>query len=179
MTILYRHKESGALVELAERSESAVRFYPQGGGLSCKAPAATFDEQFERATEPAFRPGTVSLETLPEVKLPCYSNGMRKNGFGIPWFDEAGVNMLIQAIEPHLAIGEPPSIKLEGDSFTVYDPGEEQYFPCSIRTEMIDGAQKKMWQIGDGWCWLEVDFEGDGPPAPCDEPDEDGGAPAP
>lgn len=159
MHTLYRHKETGKLVEVSERTEAAVRIYPHEGGNAYVGTAAEFDEQFEQVPEPPFRPGMASLELVPELALPCYASSLRKNGMGAPWFDAAGVERLNVEIERHSAPGEPPSIRYEGDNVTFYDAGENQYFPCEARTEVIGGVATTLWQVGETWSWLDVVFD--------------------
>lgn len=152
----YRNKKHGYLVDEYKRKDGRVHFCPQGGGPSYSAPIDQFDADFEVAPPPVLRRGTVTAEFIdmmepdkPPTVLPCWSDGRSWNGWGMPYFERATVDRLIE-----LDVGP---IRWDGDNVIIKDDDAEGgEYALEPRT-MPDGSQA--WDIGAGsWTWDSVEF---------------------
>jgi hypothetical protein len=98
---------------------------------------------------PSFRAATVTADWLePDVKLPCYHDTRRWNGWGTPYFTLEAGNQLA-SLMPNLRY-----VKVR-DAFVhtaVESHDEDLEFIAQIIT--VDGQPLKLYPIGAGfWCW--------------------------
>jgi|LNFM01.1.fsa_nt_gb hypothetical protein len=140
----------GNLVEVLWTStDEIVEFAPQGGGAIRKCNRTDFERCFKPATPAAYAVAQISAEWLPRgMRVPAYSNGMRWNGWAMPFFTkEAGLSLL--QFMPGL------SFDSNRDAFVSKDADmsdEEEVF--SAVTLVIEGLPIKTYDIGAGsWCW--------------------------
>jgi hypothetical protein len=167
--ILYRHRQSGALIDISRNTDGTISACQQGGGLALKISDEQLQADFEAVRNlPEFRAGTVTIDCLEDAVFPCYSDGMRWNGFGTPWFDEAGVAQVIAAI--NCASQDVPTLSWRNGALQIFDQFENAYFDCACEERVVDGRTIKMWRIGDGWVWDKVEFVHDVPEDPSDAP---------
>lgn len=135
---------------------------PAGGGPVAATfwSQAAFLKEFVKA-EPdltILKKGTVTAEFLPGLEFPCFTNGQRWNGWGMPRFDESTANRLVEMFTAAATDGNPSSLRWHDGTLEEYDWSDLKYYPCAFRDEAIDGAVVRLWGIGDGWCWNAVDF---------------------
>lgn len=166
MPQLYKSK-AGGFVEVHEEKDGAVYFSSQGGGMLRSCRKEHFDATFLPAEKPVTRRALVTaeflLENSQEVRLPCWSDGMAWNGWGMPAFPRDSVDKLIGLldVDPHI----PKMRWAENGEDVVYEDGEEDAQGNPVPTVMPpvvmpDGTHA--WPIGAGsWCWDSVMFPED------------------
>lgn len=147
-----KHRQGGLLYEVCDLGNGYVELAPQGGGFMRRLTQDQFERNFERVTpDLTYTAGTVTAEFLPEgVILPCYSNGMRWNGWGMPVFAfEAACRLM--ALNPEI------TYDAQRDCFTwkPHDDDEQDTFEAAMIDN--DGRPVKVYAIGAGsWCWDAV-----------------------
>jgi hypothetical protein len=161
---LYKDKD-GRLVQIDHEDETAVYFYPQGGGMMHSCTKEHFYSTFTPIDRPELRRGLVTADFLQgedgrEVRLQCWSDGMAWNGWGMPYFPRDSVDKLIKLLDadPHI-----PKIRwADNGEDVIYHDGEEDADGNSVPTVMSphvmpDGTWA--WPIGAGsWCYDSVMF---------------------
>lgn len=153
---VFKHKQLGHLVEMFDQTDETaeiVRFFPQGGGFERSMHRVPFFEFYEPAPAPVMMRGTVTADFLPDdVALPCWADDRRWNGWGMPYFDRATVNRLMEmGVGPMHWDGEKVVSNMGDDpeDIDIYEP-----FTAP------DGSQ--IWGVGAGyWTWDRVRFGGD------------------
>jgi hypothetical protein len=151
---LYRDT-AGRLVQVVSEDVDTVQFCSQGGGFVHRAPRADFERDFRPATPPAFQAAHFSAEWLDEgTQLEGFSNGMRWNGWAMPYFSrEAGLRLCTML----------PSLRFDADrnafvSFCDdYPEGEQEevFEACAV---VVSGSPLELYPIGTGsWTWDEED----------------------
>lgn len=152
---LYRRNRDGFLVEVTHYDTVVVECHPQGGGFRLQLPRQQFDAQYSPASELAFRPGVVGAEFLPEgLLLPCYSDGRRWNGWGMPYFPRASVDQLVKIAAEDKTL-HPISWSGDRSRVVVLDDDFEGGVYTLEPTTMPDGTPA--WPVGaGGWCWDAV-----------------------
>lgn len=147
----YKHKEKAGLYEAMTLPEGLVMISAQGGGFARTLTEDQLADEFVEV-DPVFeyQYGTVTADFLASnVVVPCYSNGKRWNGFGMPTFTlEAGKSML--EMMPDLTYDEVR------DAFVwrPRDGEEEVYEPIAI---LVAREAIKVYPIGTGgWTWDAV-----------------------
>lgn len=116
-------------------------------------PAEFIDADSALILDSTYRPALVTMPDVADEPVPCYTNGITWNGFGVPWFDMAGLAVLKRNSDAMDQIGAPVTLLIEGDVVRVYDMGEEEYFDCAMQVEIIKGKPVRMWLVGENWCW--------------------------
>lgn len=116
-------------------------------------PAQFIDAQSDLILDSIYHPALVTMEGGADEPIPCYTTGVTWNGFGVPWFDMAGIALLKESSDAMDQMGAPVTLVIEGEVVRVYDMGEEEYFDCAMRVEIIKGKPVKMWLVGENWCW--------------------------
>jgi hypothetical protein len=147
---LYKHTKDDALVEVASDDGSVVKFYPQGGGQQFSTKSSQFHKNFKLVEQaPVMRRGFVTAEFLPDgAALPCWSDGLRWNGSGMPYFERSAVEQLMTMQE---SVGP---MHWEGDTVVALVDDERAEFTPQA---MPDGTLA--WGIGAGcWTWDRVAF---------------------
>lgn len=142
---------NGNLVETRRELTDPVEFWAQGGGFCRKLSLAVFQDHYTEVTAPAqLRRGAVDADFM-ETPLPCWSDGMHWNGWGMPYFERAAVEQL-------MALDTGGSMHWHGDTVVaIVSDEEERYEP-----HVVEG--KLAWAVGAGsWCWNSVDFTGETP----------------
>lgn len=137
--------------------------YPQGGGFGIKVPKEDFVLHFEPAPEPAWKKSYFTCDGM-SVVLPGYTNGLRWNGWQVPYFERAAIDILMaetnhpefvihywKAEEPNVLVFEDMQEKLAGAQPEDY---RAQYTATEIE---VDGVKVIAYTFGDGWCWDECD----------------------
>lgn len=141
----YQHKQNGALVELVSDDGVTVKLHAQGGGFEYSGSSAAFHRNFSLAPIPVMRRGTVTAEWLDGVVLPCWSDGRRWNGSGMPYFERAAVDTLV---------GLGFALVWDGTTLHCNQGDEPAAYPAVV---MPDGAPA--WGVGAGdWLWHQVVF---------------------
>jgi hypothetical protein len=150
--------KGGHRVSISELGVDEVLFYTAGGGFQCRMPRAKFFDTFREMTEPpAFRPGFVDADWMEDgERHPCWTKGDLWNGWGMPFFERAVVDKLIEQ-----SSGEGLSpMRWDGDVVVIIDTQEDPE-NAEVRvapTIMPNG--EPAWDIGAGWwCWNQVQFE--------------------
>jgi hypothetical protein len=148
------------LYEAFQLENGTITVSPQGGGFDVAtfATRAEFDARFKEAEpDKTFRKGKVSAEFLPDdMELPCYSNGMRWNGWGMPWFDEETTKRVVEVFNKAAGPDMPLSLTWVDGVLNEYDWTEEKYYPVEVSDKIVDGKAIRLWRIGDGWTWNRV-----------------------
>lgn len=149
----------GRRVTVHKVEDGHTIFFPAGGGLEYRLPTPVFNLRFSPAPERAMRRGTVTAEFLVdddgnEIVLPCWSDDAAWNGWGMPSFDRATVDKLIEFQTSQVS----GALRWEGDNVVAVmgdDPEDtEVYEP----TTAPDGT--KVWPVGAGsWTWDSINFE--------------------
>ncbi len=96
---------------------------------------------------------TVSMDEFTDEDLPCYTDGQTWNSFGMPWFDAEGVQLLKALYDAFQDEEEPPTLLVEGDSVKIYDSYDGAYTECTMRLEVINGVEIKLWSVGEDLSW--------------------------
>jgi hypothetical protein len=147
---IYYHRK--ALYEARENLDGSVNVWPQGGGFEKNYSAETFAGLFTAVEiEPPFRKIAVSAEFINDgkVEIPCYSNGLRWNGWAMPYFDMISALEVVKLM-PHLTYDEANDMFVWKPNDGVADDTEE-YRGCAI---CVEGKVLTVYPIGSGsWCW--------------------------
>jgi hypothetical protein len=122
------------LYEAFELDNGEVTVSPQGGGFTTArfSTRAEFDARFAEAVpDKVLRKGVVSAEFLPDdVKLPCYTDGMRWNGWSMPWFDAETTAKVVEIFNAGSGPEMPLSLTWEGRCVERVCLGRKGVFPC-------------------------------------------------
>jgi len=144
--------ENDVRVEIAQRNEHFVLFYPQGGGFQRKAPVTEFDARFKPVKEELpFKEVAIQADWLPEgFQIKALSDGNVWNGWAQPFF----------RLEEALRLSEVMdnvTFDAANDRFVIrnedYEPPEDVEFVDAV-TLKVAGESIKTYPIGAGsWCW--------------------------
>jgi hypothetical protein len=161
--ILCKRVGRNELYQALEQPNGQFEVTRQGGGfvVSVFPNRAAFDLEYAETTpDPTLKRGTVTADFLPEnVSLPCYSNGLFWNGWGMPLFDEETTHRVVQLCNTDTAPDVSPTLKWADGVLQEYDGNEETYHPCAVAEYVVDDKAVRLWQIGDGWTWNAVEFD--------------------
>lgn len=151
------------LYDAYEQPAGQIQVTRQGGGfvISTFPNRAAFELEYTEITlAPTLKRGTVTADFLPgNVSLPCYSNGLFWNGWGMPLFDEEATHRVVQLCNADPAPNMIATLKWADGVLQVYDWNEEAYHPCAVAEYVVDDKAVRLWQIGDGWTWDAVEFD--------------------
>lgn len=135
----------------ASPPDGMVHFSRQGGGFVMQLTAADFAAKFTRADLPTYSAIEVDADWLPDgMTLPAYSNGMRWNGWAMPYFERDTATRL-------LAIAEDLTYDEAADHFVMkgQDGDEADVFAATMIE--VDGKTIKVYPVGLGsWTWSFV-----------------------
>ena len=128
-------------------------------------------KQFFKEVEPDFslKKGTVSADFLKDdANVPCYSNVLTWNGWGMPGFDRTGVELVMKSFD----FGSEIKYHFEGDLLIMSNPDYNEDYPedhetmenvktfkISPATHLINGVPTLLWYIGENWTWQPVEFD--------------------
>lgn len=169
MSQKYYQREGCAVLYTADEEDGKIAVCPQGGGFLRYMTASEFSEMFtEVVPNLSMRKGTVTADFLPRgVAIPCYSNGMRWNGWGMPSFDRVGVDLVIPALE----LGLPIEYHFEANTLVMQNPEYDPNYPEDLESYEnlkllridpfsadIDGEPILLWSVGQNWTWNSVEF---------------------
>lgn len=159
----YQDKKTGARVETdmtKNNEDDFVHFFPQGGGFAYRMPHAQFHETFELATgERPWRLGYVDADWTEGMgpndtflKYPCWTNGDRWNGWGMPYFERATAELIVKHQGDVAFVN---TLRWEGDNVIETNPDDPEdtgtYEPMTLPNGVL------VWGIGAGsWCWNSV-----------------------
>ncbi|WP_341744774.1 hypothetical protein [Azonexus hydrophilus] len=153
---LFKHKQSGKLVEVIAEEWGVVKFSSQGGGFLHRMKREAFETAFVAAVFDGYCAGKVGAEFLPDdLMFDCFSNGQRWNGWGMPYFTlENGLRLA--ALKASDLVYDA-----EGDRFVFRvddsDPESDEVYPATMITT-ASGETVKAYPIGAGsWCWDAVE----------------------
>lgn len=138
--------QAGNLVQVLWTSTSdSVEFTRQGGGFVQKASRADFERQFKPATVRHYYLSAVTADWLPGgLTVPAYTNGMRWNGWAMPFFTFEAATQLLE----HMPDLRYDSVK---DVFYSQSSDEDVFDATTLE---VDGSKIKTYAIGAGcWCW--------------------------
>jgi hypothetical protein len=160
-----RRKEGGPLCTAFQRKDGTVDVSPEGGGFVFAhfADRAALDAEFDKVDElPPYRKGLVTADFLqPGTAIPCYANGLRWNGWGIPWFDEAGIKQVIASLDIEPDPANPPALKWADGKLMVRDDFSDanvvEYYESEPGEILVGDAKLRLWTV-DGWTWDGVMF---------------------
>lgn len=160
-----RRKVGGPLCAAFQRQDGTVDVSPEGGGfVFARFPdRAALEAEFDKVDElPPYRKGLVTADFLqPGMHIPCYANGLRWNGWGLPWFDEAGIKQVIASLDIEPDPENPPALKWQDGKLMVRDDysdsGETEYVESEPAETLVGDTALLLWNV-DGWCWDHVLF---------------------
>lgn len=139
--------------EVIEDFGPKVQIAPEGGGFIHTLPRKQFDAAFEivpdNEIDRPYRKAWATGDWI-EGRVACWWDGSRWNGWGVPMFE-------FEAALAYKALAGNLQYDPERDRF--FEPAGEddegQDF-CATTIDTPEGP-KKVYQIGDGWCW-ECEF---------------------
>jgi len=141
--MLFKSNSSDELVEVV-----SLRMFPQGGGFVREVSAEEFFSLFSPCKMPVFFLATVQAEWFPDgLKVECFSDGARWNGWGKPYFEKDKVIYLSDnKLIPPAAYDE------ESDCFITDNEGDVESFQ-SVKIS-VEGREVTVYPVGAGsWCW--------------------------
>lgn len=135
----YVRNSDGWRVTVTSDDGQHVKFHQAGGGFEQRLPCADFFAKYGPAPAPVWRRAVVTAEFLEGVHLRCWSDGSRWNGWGMPAFEKAGADKLVD-----LQVGP---LAWRGAAVVGTDPEEDVWKPRQL-------GDVTVWDIGAGsWCW--------------------------
>lgn len=150
---LVKHKSTGALFDVLERSASAVQLAPQGGGFVGSLPLDVFDRDYVPAKLPSvLTPFRLTGEWL-EKSFPAYTNGARWNGWVMPWVSKDVVDQLINET------GET-DLRFDGETLVFLDQNEQEEVMIAPQRCVTTDGERDLYDLSLGWCWNEAEPDG-------------------
>ena len=129
-----------------------VEFFAEGGGFLRRMPRAEFDVQFTVAAQPQFAQVAVAGAWMDDgIALPAYSDGVRWNGWLVPYFTREVAMRLIPLVD---------SLRYDEtrDVFVALDPNEGDEIAYGAEEIRVGKDDVVTYSIGAGeWCWQEAD----------------------
>lgn len=160
-----RRKGGGPLCEAIQRKDGTVDVSPQGGGFVFAhfTDQAALEAEFDKVDGfPPYRKGLITADFLqPGIAIPCYANELRWNGWGIPWFDEAGIKQVIASLDNEPDPTNPPVLKWADGKLMVRDNYSDsnvtEYYESEPGEILVGETKLRLWAV-DGWTWDGVIF---------------------
>ena len=167
---IYYQKEGLSNLFEAREENGQMSVSLQSGGFVSLYSHEEFNRLFkEFKPDLSLKKGTVSAQFLKgNVKVPCYSNRLTWNGWGMPRFDREGVDLVMKAFD----FGPKIKYHFEGDILTMDNPEYDEKYPedhetkenvktfkINPTTKLINGVPILLWYIGENWCWEAVVFD--------------------
>jgi hypothetical protein len=155
----YQSNEDSTRVEAADADADPVHFWRQGGGFRHTLTHAQFHAAFKLAPPPPWHHGTVTADWFQDDEgqfreWPCWSNGDRWNGWGMPYFTKATIDQLIGAMT-----GLSETAKWVDGKLMFTDTQEDETY--EIVPMIAPGCAEPLYGLGAGhWCWDAVEFPG-------------------
>jgi hypothetical protein len=146
------------VVEVVERNDREVAFFPAGGGFQYRMPTAHFGATHREVSPAEFEAGPAYAGTF-DIDgmfggLPGYSFGQRWNGWAYPYFPREACNRIVAALGNGARHDEETDAYLipDGDASGVH-PG---FQTCPAQHITVAGKRIQVWAIGSGsWTWEE------------------------
>jgi hypothetical protein len=147
---LYRDPD-GRLMQLVSEDVDTVHFCSQGGGFVHRARRPDFERDFRPTTPAGFHAARFSAEWLDEgTLLEGFSNGMRWNGWAMPYFSrETGLRLCTMLPSLRFDAGRNAFVSFCED----YPEGEQEevFEACAVD---VDGVALELYPVGAGsWTW--------------------------
>lgn len=123
-----------------------------GGGFPFRVPIEEFLTQYVKAEAKPLRPIYTGLDEMP-CMFRAYTDGVRWNGWAVPYFDKGQVLFLAQTpgLFPGLRYNpETDEVRVVVGDDVLIAKGED------VMT--VDGV-KHLYQVGDGFCWNLYDWD--------------------
>ncbi|MGP8432888.1 hypothetical protein ACT2FY_38700 [Paraburkholderia fungorum] len=128
-----------------------VEFFAEGGGFVRRMPRAEFDAQFKVAAQPRFAQVSVAGAWMDDgIALLAYSDGVRWNGWLMPYFTREVAMCLIPLVD---------SLRYDEarDVFVALDPNEGDEIAYAAEVIRVGDDDVVTYSIGAGeWCWEEA-----------------------
>lgn len=165
----YYQREGEEILYTASVEGGTFAVCTQGGGFIQHYTPENFAKIFKEVKPNlSQRKGIVTADFLrQDIKVPCYSNGLSWNGWGMPNFDRAGVDQVMLAFEPGMEL----EYHFEGDVLCMQNPEYDANYPENLETcenlktlkiepftAIIDGTPTLLWRVGECWTWNSVKF---------------------
>jgi hypothetical protein len=146
------------VVELVERTDDEVAFFPAGGGFQYRMPAAHFDATHREVSRVELESAAAYSATFDIDgmfgELPGYSFGKRWNGWACPYFPRASCDRIVAAIGNGARYDEKAEAYLIPEDDSPEIPSGVQTYPAEHI--MVAGKWVRVWAIGSGsWMWEE------------------------
>ncbi len=138
--------EAGYTVEIVDMDTETVTFARQGGGFLHSMARQEFDSKFKPASVPEFQKTWVTSDWFPDgMKLQAYSQGLRWNGWVMPWFELDAAKTLLEHI---------PELRWNADGDLFKLVGGEDHEIWSGKDVQVGDQTLRLYPIGAGsWCW--------------------------
>jgi hypothetical protein len=153
---LYKDPKTNFYVTIEERTETEVKFAPQGGGFVRKMSAEEFDKTFFKAEFPSYKPEWVMVEGF-DKPVVGYCNGQKWNGWAMPYLPKTSADELCKVMSDL-------RYDAEKDAY-IWEPeggAEPEIFERSI-AKVFD-REVIVYAVGAGyWCWEIDDQDSDKP----------------
>lgn len=135
---------------MSTSSPDRVTLTHQGGGFVLEMPLDEFRSRFKPAATPGFVRRTVSADWLPgNMKLLAYANGLRWNGWAMPFFPLEEARRLLDHMPRLQYLEESDTFVFQGAE--EFEEADEVFVAKSLD---INGKSIKVYAIGAGsWCW--------------------------
>lgn len=143
-------------VEITDRTETHVSFFPQGGGFRFTRTVQEFEARYKPAPD-APRPYTpirVAFDWMEEnVSFDALSNGDRWNGWAMPYFTKEVGLELCKVMDGLTYDERQDAFKHENDPEEAEEP--DHFGAAKI---IVDGKEQTLYGIGAGyWSWDKVE----------------------
>ena len=146
----YRRLDTTDFFILHEVDENTAYLYPEGGGFIRAIPIDDFNASFvEDESEPEFKRELVSAEWM-EACFLAYSNGVRWNGWAVPYFTWEQVDDLAKLM--------PDAIRCGNGKVEEFDFEEGEWIEVERANLLFDDGPVAVFKLGNGWCWEVVTF---------------------
>lgn len=161
--MIYRHIQDGTLWEANDDGGFEVRASRQGGGMVYVLPRHIFEDTLVPVLGDVdmygpFRASHVTTESDgDDPPIPCFLNQQRWNGWETPYFTYATVmdTILCMFIGPN----DRGWYDVNQDTFFLHFDGhaEDEIQSAKGQDIVVGGVTHRVYQVGDGWTWDEVE----------------------
>lgn len=154
---IFADKEGRRVVASHVDMEFQMHYHPEGGGPACIMEAAAFYKQYKPAPAVAYRLSEVRGDwaEVEDDEFPCYLSDQRWNGWAVPYFTKEQAQAVV-ADHPTIWSG---GLVWQDDVILYTFPVDGEITETEIikpTTITVDGQDLQVYQLCDGWCWVEV-----------------------